>query len=494
LNFEYLDSKDGVKTVKVNTLFLHSAYSPVKEAQRFCNNLKCSFKPSSIIITEPGLSYCLPFLRQSFPGIKIGAIRYTEEFSQYNSDFDFVIKTGKAFNLKNFLLQKFTEDNLFSVFFISWPASEKAFAEEGAKTWKEIKEALDTAKTLLVTRQFFEKKWLINSINFIKYAKNFYSLNKTSLPVLIAASGPSLKKSLPLIKNNQNKFIIIALSSAISVLLKNEIMPDFCISTDGGYWAGEHLKKLKKDNIPLALTAEAFCKKELLKNNRIIPLFYEDGISYSICRETSIPFIKACRNGTVSGTAMELALQLTSGKIYFSGLDLSEQKGFQHTQPNELELNSCLKDTYLSSKEKRISKSQFKNESLKIYQQWFSSFNSENSKIYRIISPELKKNSLGKICDISPEAFETECSLLKKEKEKLVKALAERSEKDRKADINNVINYIKKNSATNEWKKAIFPLDYTALMHNPENPENLQKIEKENSRLIEKLQKILEDE
>ena len=75
MELDFLDSKDGEKTVKVNGVFLHSPYSPKKEAQRFADLQTCPFKPEYIVITEPGLSYSLPALREKFPDVKIGAIR-----------------------------------------------------------------------------------------------------------------------------------------------------------------------------------------------------------------------------------------------------------------------------------------------------------------------------------------------------------------------------------------------------------------------------------
>ncbi|WP_027727425.1 6-hydroxymethylpterin diphosphokinase MptE-like protein [Treponema sp. C6A8] len=492
--FEYLDTKEGVKTVKANGLLLHSAYSPIKEAERFSLNIKSTFKPSYVIITEPGLSYCAPYLKKSFPYAKIGAIRYTHEFESYNNLFDFAFNKESISDLKNHLLREFSEDNIFSVLFISWTASEKIFPDENKQVWLQIKQALDTAKTLLVTRQFFEKKWLINSANFIKYAQDFYTFNKTSSPVFIAASGPSLQDNLESLKKGQKSFVIIALSSAITTLLENDIIPDFCISTDGGYWAGEHLKKLTKNKIPLAITSEAYCKKEILQNLKIIPLFYNDGISRQLADQTSIPFIEAKRNGTVSGTALDLAKNLTTGKIYYSGLDLSEQKGFQHTQPNELEKNACLNDYFINSKEKRIAKSGFKNQSLMIYKDWFCNQKLENNKFFRIISEEGKKNSLGDIIDISPEKFAEECKLYTSSKTFSISKSKKLSALENKTNIKNVLTYILRNCNTEGWKKSLFPLDFVAIKHNPENNEAQEKLEKENSRLMKKLQKILNDD
>ena len=227
----------------------------------------------------------------------------------------------------------------------------------------------------MITRQYFEKKWLINCAHFIKSLKHpLYLENKIEQPVLIISSGPSFQDAIQIIKNKQQQFFIICLSSALLPCLENDIIPDLCMTSDGGFWAGEHLKKLYKKDILLALPSEALCPKAILEKSRVLPLVYDDGIAAELTNTSGIKCMKAVRNGTVSGTALLWALQNGTKEIYLCGLDMSTQKGFQHTQPNELERNSSLKDSRISTKEKRLTSSEFGGASLEIYRQWFENF------------------------------------------------------------------------------------------------------------------------
>ena len=117
MELEFFDSKDGEKTVKVNGIFLHSPYSPQKEACRFADSQNCPFSPDFIVITEPALSYSVSALKEKFPGVKIAAIRYTNFFDDYNSCLDFVFYYKGIGSIQNQLQAYFTEDKLFSVFF-----------------------------------------------------------------------------------------------------------------------------------------------------------------------------------------------------------------------------------------------------------------------------------------------------------------------------------------------------------------------------------------
>ena len=101
-------AKNGEDTAKSENHFLHSAYAPSKEAQRFIENIFIPYKPEAIIITEPCLSYIAPFLRAKYPDTKLGVIRYTNFFNNYNSDFDFVINYFENHKLELILDSFFT--------------------------------------------------------------------------------------------------------------------------------------------------------------------------------------------------------------------------------------------------------------------------------------------------------------------------------------------------------------------------------------------------
>ena len=494
MSLQILDAKDGEKTAFYNNVYLHSSYSPKKEAGRWVDNINLLFEPESIIITEPALAFQLPYLKARFPNCKIAAVRYSHDFDAYNTSFDFVFYAEKEGQLFSSLTRSFSEEKIYSVLFLSWTASEKAFPKENKRAWQEIKQALERAKTLLVTRQCFEKRWLLNSLNLLKYTEHFFEVKKTDLPILIAASGPSLSDCIKEIKKNQEKFFIIALSSAILPLLKNDIKPDICLSSDGGYWAKAHLKSLFENDLPLAIPLEAALPKKLFKSKRIIPLAYSDGPSAELLKALKLDFTKAERNPTVSGSALKLAENITSGKIFFAGLDLAVSRGFNHTQPNELEKNSALTDRLLESKEKRLFKASLPSQSLEIYRDWFCLENAED-RVYRIIGRNRGQTELGKIRDIGPEDFSLifNKAVQKKDNKKWIEQRKENLPSKKEISL-KIRSFIDSYSRSPHWKKSLFPLDMVALNHDRNNPELLEKLEKENLSLLSKIQKILNDD
>lgn len=481
-----ITAKNGQNTVQINGFFLHSLYNPQAEAKRFVENITLPFDCKFILITEPALSYVVDFFKEKFPAKKIFCIRYTDEFYDYNKKFDDVINFYEHKNdFNDFLLKKFGEENIFKVFFLKWEPSAKAFHEIDEKVWTEIKKSLEFAKTLLITRQYFEKKWLLNSVNFMNYTKKICTLNKINKPILIIASGPSLKPLLEFLPKIKDNFFIICLSSAISVLKKYKIEPDLYLSTDGGFWAGQHLKKISKhNNIPLALSLESFCQKNILEKSKILVLNYEDGLSSDFINYFKIKNIKAKRNGTVSGTALNLALDFSNEEIYFTGLDLAENKIFSHAQPNEIEKNNCLNENKIFSHEKRIFQSKQNNKSLEIYQKWFSTNDFENRKIFRIINPDYKINSLGKIKDISVLDFIKNTKINKISQNYFNEFYIENINKKELKDF-----LLKK---LNEQKilEQIFPLDFISISHSPNDKILQEKLKEKKQNLISKILSI----
>lgn len=483
-DIKFLKAKNNEDTAIVNQILLHSSYNPSREAERYVQNLQLPFKTDCIIITEPALSYVIPFIKSRF-NCQVGIIRFFNDFSKFNNA-DFVINYYEnKTNFSDYLFNKLGDEKLLTSYFLSYETTAKAFPETNNIVWQEIKKSIEKAKTLLVTRQYFEKKWLLNSINYFSNVRKTVKINtETEKQIVICASGPSLKNSLPIIKKNRNQIFLICLSSAISVLKFYEITPDLYFSTDGGFWAGEHLKHIDK-NIPLALTTEAYCKKSTLVNQTILPLFYSDGLSKQIYDCCNASFYQAERNGTVSGTALKFAEKLTDKEIFFCGLDLSSQNGFQHTQPNEIEKNNNLKDCKINSLENRVYPGSFTSESLKIYENWFIYQRTEN-KIFRVI--ENKKNDLNEIKDISFEDFENSISSDKSKEENI---FSTNCELDIKENTRKIYDFVLKNCDSDNWKKALFPLDFVSLKHDPENKDLQNKIDNENKKLLNKIWKIL---
>lgn len=378
-SINFIVAKNGEKTCVIDDVFFHSSYSPSKEAQNFVNSIDFEFIPSCILLIEPGLSYCCQFLRQKFPNRKLYAIRLVKDFFETDCLWDDVFYFSEAENFSQKLYSKLSEDALLSAGILNLPSCNSALPTLTKKVWTEIKNAILISNNVLFTRSHFSKKWFLNSVNFFLNIKKTHLPKRFSKDIVVTASGPSLETSLKNIKSLRDNFFLLALSSSLPVLLKNNIIPDMVLSTDGGFWAKKHLEtNLKTQDLlsstVFAFTDESCIPKRILDKNKILPLCYESSLGEVFFDELKIPFVFALRNGTVSGTAACFALSLTSTNIYFCGLDLFPTLGFQHSRPNVFEQRDQNFDTKIYTKETRLCHSRFNSaSSLKIYENWFKS-------------------------------------------------------------------------------------------------------------------------
>lgn len=488
---EFSAAKSGDRTCSFGGKYLHSKYNPLQEGERFVSNLDADFSPFCVIILEPALSYCAPFLRRRFPNAKICCIRFSNSFSEYDSKWDFVFYGEKEnfLNLSEDLFNALGEENLISGLFFDWQASKNIFPEANARCWQEIQKAVFKARDVLGTRSYFSRRWLKNSVLFCKKIQKGFTAEKTEKPVLIAASGPSLESSVPFIKKFRADFFLVAVSSAFLPLLENGIEPDLTISSDGGFWAKRHffVPGRKKNGHVFALEAEGASFSEIYEENEIIPLCYEDGLEKKLLEAIGCPFMISRRNGTVAGTALEFALGFTLQKVFLAGFDQAPAIAFQHTQPNALEIISQKNDSRISPKETRITKSRFGSEkSLEIYRNWFSA-NSERfeSRVFRISDNYNFPCKLGKIKDISWTNFEkaglSSKSEIKKHFFKVTLSKEERREK--------IVSELKKISSSEFFLDEVFPMDLILI----KREKNLEKKSALEEKIKEKAENLIEE-
>lgn len=463
MSLEYSKARNLSITCKWNSFFLHSTYNPELESERFVENLKPVFYPENIIIIEPALSYCITPLKKKFPQAKLFCIRFISDINPVKQfDRDFFCTENNIDFLENDLFNFFGESGLLNSFFVTWAPSSIAFSELENKVWHMLKKLLTKCKTVLATRQYFANRWIKNQFIFFKNIQQVTKLNKINTPVLICGSGLSLSNSINQIRELKNKVFIIACSSAIKPLLSHNIIPDLCITTDGGYWAKKHLQcliNLKQKTI-LACPAEAAIPLQVFNNKNISinPLSYNDNLDNIFYEKNNIPHNIGVRNGTVSGTALELALSLTDENIFICGIDLETSKGFVHSQPNELEIQNSLSDNKINPIDNRIFAQGLETPQLELYRNWFVNKSSQiNNRVYRVSEKFPFKNPIGKIKDINfNELTGMLNSVTKKE-------MCFNEISYIKTDTNKTVSYFKSLLNNTEWLENYFPADYLMI-------------------------------
>lgn len=164
------------------------------------------------------------------------------------------------------------------------------------------------------------------TVNYIKADFKVLNINmrKSSLfdkkPIIILAAGPSLQKNIEFIKENQNKFIIVALYVILPYLEKNNIVPDIVTQYDqGGDVVYNTITQIKDIN---------FFRKTLFLfashlDERVMSTFVKDNIfvfqaMYDL--KQGFGFQTAPSIGEITYALM---LRFQAKEIYLLGLDMA---------------------------------------------------------------------------------------------------------------------------------------------------------------------------
>ncbi len=464
---EIKKSRDGNFFAAVKKINIHSPYNPEREAERFLSEVIGGSKYSSFLILGPGLCYLQKALLKMYSGTKIISVFYSTFFytenkvrRQYSFDFE------SEESLSGFLSSHIDEFDIEGLKVIEWPPSARAFPSISMRVNEVVIQFLREMNGNILSLSYFGKKWLHNfflNYLFIEKVNNWQNEEK---PICIAASGSSLGTAIPLLAEIRNFVSIWALPSSVKTLLSRGIKPDLIVSTDTGFFASTHLF-FSGAKIPVAMPLSAargvwkigahiYC---ILQNT-----FYEN----AVLNDSDLPCLSIPQNGTVAGTAMNIALKISSKPVIFFGLDFCYRDILSHARPhtfdNIFEKNeSRTKPVYSQIFERAVEfggsliDGKRVPRSMQTYAGWFSKFlTNKNRRVFRF-NPSVVK--IDNIINISKNdimsMINRNIKIDKKETEYKRENISERANLLLKV-INKWIGDLKKYASLNGSTKNIF--------------------------------------
>lgn len=327
-------SRSGAPTCEASGVWLHSRYEPEKEALRFAVSELASSTPSHVVLLGPCLDYLSSAVRTLLPGARIVSVQYARYFAESgigNPDSSWYPDSDPP--LEAFLDAALDEDAISGVAVLEWEPAARVFPAQAASARAAIKESLDRLASSIATVKSAGRRWITNACASFLLLEQVRTIRPTSLPILVAAAGPSLARSLRGLSGLQGRFATIAVSSALSACRFAGIEPDIVIATDGGFWSRLHLYPLSARPLPLAAPLTALPSSSIYRGNGIV-LLDQGSFAESELLPLLGPSIAIPPHGTVSGSALQLASRIGSGPIFVAGLDLASFDGFDHARPH----------------------------------------------------------------------------------------------------------------------------------------------------------------
>ncbi|GHV61039.1 hypothetical protein AGMMS49587_04130 [Spirochaetia bacterium] len=327
---------------------MHSRYNPRQEAEKYINTLNLR-GAEYLVLIEPGLGYMIPPLREKYPAARIIAL-HVEDQSGAARDGETLPDTGGAaswssgsgIDPEEFLARLIPDCSASAIRIIEWRPSLVRYGESYLRLLSAAANFIKRSDANFRTVKGFGKRWFRNFLKNLKLLRNFPVYEGLPGPMVITGSGPGLEESIPLIAEmkRQGNLFILGASSSVKALLCRGILPDLVLSTDGGPWALLHLYECFRGGINTAAARipaiAAALSAALPSQCGNVPLLgLSDGSFWQslILRRLNIPHIPLVQRGTVTASAIDLALAMGSGKVLIAGMDLAVRDIRTHVRP-----------------------------------------------------------------------------------------------------------------------------------------------------------------
>lgn len=339
---------DGLPNARIKkngkTITLHSV-APLKEAEKTASGLNPGMEWT--VIAGFGMGYMTEYLLKN-TAFRIVVYEHSPEILDYASgkrDIAGMLSNprvklirGEVSELTDFLDQNGIRELNFTIHRPYYQMFPEVYSRlEGILIAYLSKKEINRA-----TLRRFQKVWLKNIIRDSEYYFTRPGISAlgdkfSGRPAVIAGAGPSLGKSLPVLKKIQDRTLVIATDTALSMLYANGVRADIVVSVDPQEKNAYYLLYSKyKDAVLVADSAASYLS--FMKYNPARTVLFDTMFP---AYETLIPFWgekgKLLSGGSVSTTAFDLARVLKCDPIVFIGQDLSFSRKHTHFRGNILE-------------------------------------------------------------------------------------------------------------------------------------------------------------
>lgn len=216
----------------------------------------------------------------------------------------------------------------------------KSYEDEAIKCLEnEIKNIYKKSQVTLSYRSatnrinFFKRNIKLNTSRFLLDINENLKKKLNNIPLFIVGSGPSLDESVHILRDLQEKVIIISLTTAFKTLIDNDIKPDFVSIADSQKNMSRFLIGIKEE-----ILKDTYCLSHIYVDTEFVSSFKENLI-YAYSDFKNLLNIKDrikkdfTLGSTVLNSTFDLCAELGFKNIYLLGVDLgTKHKGILHTK------------------------------------------------------------------------------------------------------------------------------------------------------------------
>jgi hypothetical protein len=350
----------GVPLV-INGKYYHSRYDPAKEAERFFSSL--SIKPNSIyVLIAPGHDHLAAHIRNTIPGSPVFSVQPAcFQGLVVPADDTATWFESSTVSLYDQLSMWLSDEDTARLEMIVWPTAWKIFPEFCHSCASIIAAYLREADANLKTSAYFGFKWIKNMVGNVRNLPHIRAFPNTKGIAILAGSGPGLNHCLEVLVENRNKYVLWALPSSLRALESRGLVPDIIVSSDAGYWAGEHLRYVPYSSttaLPIVVAPLRAMLSPLWKKKYPVALF-----SMGLPLESELLDIRFGMagmahqlpifgdRGTVAATALDILRITHKGPVYSMGLDFAWVDVQAHVSPHTFDEQKVINSSRICQEE-----------------------------------------------------------------------------------------------------------------------------------------------
>ena len=246
-------NKDGLKIIYKNNRAIHSKYNIENECKRALENINKN--KNLIIIYGYGLGYILKYLLENINNyfndeiikdlkivivVEDAAIFKYSYYNIYSTNKENIFFIDSEDNIE-YINKIIDYKNINGINLVMLPSLTKEEKDNANIFYTNILNNMEKELSNILTNMYFENIWTKNIIfnsEYISKSSDISILKDAfkDFKALLICPGPTLEYSIKKIKNNRESFIVICVDTAYSVLCKNNIIPDFVVTVDGGFF------------------------------------------------------------------------------------------------------------------------------------------------------------------------------------------------------------------------------------------------------------------
>lgn len=382
LTFSYRE-KDGTRK------YVHSRYSPKKEAIRFVegnhNRIEEVFisRSKKLIIYGWGCGYHIRELIERYPDLNVIVLDFNPEVIHYSFGFidyaDLLLHPRLAifFSKEMSLISRYLREYEAHTIILFKPSLNLIPPE--LHDIKEVFVEMDLKRQTVDMNNDLLRNNFLNNVNLKLPDWSPFNELFNNIPMVLVSAGPSLEKNIALLAKAGDHALIGAVGTALKPLLGNGIKPDFFMITDPKHYTLEQLGDCS--DVPAFFLSTVY--SDTLKTYRGPKyLVFQEGFApaENLAKGKRIPLVET--GGSVATTLLDLMVKMGGNPVCFVGQDLAYTNNQSHVAGTHLFRRVNPKDSSVYVEDFYRKGKVATSVNLKSYLRWISRYTEAHNEIH----------------------------------------------------------------------------------------------------------------